>query len=213
MFDNIRVNWQSSIRIDGKAGAIYVDPWKIEEETHDANVICITHKHFDHFSPEDIEKVANAGTLILAPVGMEEEVMEKVGLDDVNFEFLEPEDEIGIDDINIKAVPSYNIGKEFHKKEFGWLGYVIDMEGVKYYVAGDTDDNEDIRKVQCDVAIIPVGGKYTMDPKEAADFINAIKPKYVVPTHYGCVDGAGQPEDGRAFSSMIGAGTEVVIKL
>jgi len=213
MLENIKVNWHSSVRIEGKKGVIYVDPRHIDGEVHDADVICITHKHADHFLPEDVAKVANAGTLVLAPVGMEEEVLEKVGLEDVNFEFLEPEDEIDIDDINIRAVPSYNVNKDFHKKEYGWLGYVIDMEGAKYYIAGDTDDNEDIRKVQCDVAMIPIGGKYTMDPSEAAAFINAIKPKYAIPIHYGCIEETGTLEDGMSFASRISSDTEVVFKL
>ena len=91
--------------------------------------------------------------------------------------------------------------KHFHTKERKWQGYLIEMGGVRYYIAGDTDVNEDIKKVSCDVALIPIGGKFTMDKKEAADYIVAIKPKAVIPTHYG--DVVGSPTDGAEFKEYV----------
>lgn len=89
--------------------------------------------------------------------------------------------------IEIETVPAYNKLKLFHMKSKGWLGYIVTMDGVRYYVAGDTDEHEDNRNVKCDVALIPIGGTYTMDKKHAADYIAKIGPKVAIPTHYGSV--------------------------
>jgi len=214
MLDNVRVNWQSSIRIEQGGAVVYIDPWKIEDAQGDADVVCITHNHFDHLSPEDIAKVSHPGTLVLAPWSLEDEIEEKLSdLEDDNFEFLEAGDEIDIDDIHIETVPAYNVNKEFHKKEYGWLGYIVETGGTRYYASGDTDVNEDIRQVKCDVAMVPIGGFYTMDMNEAADYINGLAPKYVIPIHFGCVDGVGAPGDDEVFAGKINKNTEVVYKL
>ncbi len=112
----------------------------------------------------------------------------------------------------MKPVPAYNNEKPFHPKENGWLGYILVLDGVRYYIAGDTDDTEDNRKVACDVAFIPIGGTYTMDTKEAADFVNAIRPKKVaVPIHYGTV--VGEASDGEKFREMVSPDIQVELKL
>ncbi len=214
MFENVRVNTQSSIRIENDGAVVYIDPWKISDTQGDADVICITHNHFDHLSPEDIARVSHPGTLVLAPWSLEDELKEKLSdLTDDNFEFLEPGDEIDIDDIHIEAVAAYNVNKEFHKQEYGWLGYVVEAGGVRYYAAGDTDINEDIRAVKCDVAMVPIGGFYTMNMDEAADYINELAPKYVIPIHFGCVDGVGEIGDDDKFADKINKNTVVVKKL
>ncbi len=94
--------------------------------------------------------------------------------------------------IKFEAIPAYNTNKQFHPKENGWVGYIIEIQGIKYYIAGDTDITEENRKVKCDVTFVPVGGTYTMDFKEAAMLINEIKPKIAIPTHYGSVVGTKQ---------------------
>ena len=214
MFENVSVNTQSSIRIEHEGAVVYIDPWKIENAAADADVICLTHNHFDHLSPEDIKKVSHPGTLVLAPYSMEDELNEKLAeLTDDNFEFLEPGDEIEIDDIRIEAVAAYNTNKEFHKKEYGWLGYIIELGGVKYYASGDTDVTEEIKEVKCDVAMVPIGGVYTMDMDEAAAYINELAPKYVIPIHFGVVEGVGAIGDDEIFAGKINKETEVVYKL
>ena len=103
--------------------------------------------------------------------------------------------------IRFETVPAYNVNKTFHPKENGWVGYIIDIDGIKYYIAGDTDINEDNKKVQCDVALVPVGGTYTMDFKEAARLINEIKPKIAVPIHYGSI--VGTKQDATDFVNLL----------
>ena len=206
MLDNISV-FHSSIRIEGSK-IVYFDPFKINDETHDADIIFITHYHFDHFSPEDIDKVYKSGTIIVAPESMEQN--EK--LKDYTIKvFVNPGDKNSIDEITFKAIPAYNIGKHFHPRENNWVGYVVTLDDTTYYVAGDTDMTEEAQNVHCDVALLPCGGHYTMDYKEAAELANIINPTYAVPTHYGSV--AGSSEDGKRFTDLLNADIEGVIKI
>lgn len=199
---NISVNAQSSIRIEGEK-TIYFDPFSVETERHDADVIFITHEHFDHFQLESIAKVKNENTVIVAPLSMEKQIKTESGI--TNVQLFEPGTTGEVCGLSIEAIPAYNgVLKPFHTKGKKWLGYVVKMDEVKYYVAGDTDVNDDIKKVDCQVALIPVGGKFTMDKRQAAEYILDLKPKAVIPTHYGAV--VGSPEDGSEFKALVEAG-------
>ena len=114
---------------------------------------------------------------------------------------LSPGEHLTWQGIVIEAVPAYNVGKKFHPQANAWLGYVIEMLGRRYYVAGDTDDNPDVRRVRCHVALLPVGGTYTMTAAEAAGLANAIRPGVAVPTHYG--DIVGQSRDAEEFARLL----------
>ena len=111
--------------------------------------------------------------------------------------------------IEVQVIPAYNVNKEYHKKEYGWVGYLIKINGVTYYITGDTDVNEDIQNIKCDVLFVPIGGTYTMDYKEAADYTNSIKPKYVIPIHYGTI--VGKKEDGIEFAKLLDTKIECLI--
>ena len=116
--------------------------------------------------------------------------------------------------IKVEAVPAYNIQPErlqFHPKENKWLGYILTIDGATYYIAGDTDQNEDNETISCDVALIPIGGTFTMDPVQAAAFINTIKPRFVVPTHYGTT--VGNKEDVDAFEPLVDSSITVIRKM
>lgn len=194
MLKNIEINCHSSIKINTDK-IIYIDPFKIQSESHDADIILITHDHYDHYSPEDIEKILNDKTVIVAPKTMEELIdMKKVIL-------VEPEKVYNIEGIKVETVLAYNVNKQFHLKEKNWLGYIIEINKIRYYIAGDTDITPENKQVKCDVAFIPVGGTYTMNYEEAAELTNIIKPKIVVPTHYGSI--VGTKEDGIQFKKLI----------
>ena len=195
----ISINARSSIRIEGMK-IIYFDPFKITEDKHDADVIFVTHEHFDHFSPEDIRKVSNESTVLIVPYSMKQIVIEEVGKIVGEIKFVKAEDagtNLMMDSISIKWVRAYNIDKPFHKKESDWIGYIVTLDDETYFVTGDTDANEDNVNVECDILLVPCGGKYTFDAEEAAEFTYKIKPRKVIPTHY--TDVAGKSEIGEIF--------------
>lgn len=203
---NIEINTQSSIRIKLNK-VIYFDPFKIEEFKNDADIIFITHNHYDHMDLESIEKVKNDNTIVVAPLSMEEVIR------DIKFKdyiFLSPNDEINIENIHIKAVPAYNLEKSFHPRTNNWLGYIITYNNISYYIAGDTDKTKEAESVKCDIALIPIGGHFTMNVDEATELINIIKPKLVIPTHYGTI--IGDPSDGKTLKANL-QGIEVIEKL
>lgn len=211
--DKVTVNCQSSIRIDGTK-VIYFDPFGITEESHDADVILITHEHYDHFQPESIAKIRKESTVLVAPLSMQGKALKESGVAAEQCVFLEPKQEKNVAGLLVETVGAYNKLKPFHLKAKNWLGYIVTLDGVRYYVAGDTDPNEDNRRVKCDVALVPIGGHFTMDKKQAADFVANLKPKVAIPTHYGEV--VGTPEDGADFKDYIeimDADIQVALKL
>ncbi len=198
--DHITVNTQSSIRIEGSK-ILYFDPYQIQAAAYDADFIFITHEHYDHFEPESIAKVKKEDTLLVAPESMKKKVLSESGIVPENCLFYRPGETHETGGVVIETIPAYNKRKPFHTKGKKWQGYVVEMDGIRYYVAGDTDVNEDIEKVRCDVALIPIGGFYTMDGKQAAEYIAQIKPKAVIPTHYGSI--VGNMADGQDFQKML----------
>ena len=190
MLDNIEVLYHSSIRID-KEKIIYIDPFKIDKNYNDADIIFITHDHYDHYSEEDIDKVINENTTIIIPDELLTKLLRK-GINKNAIITVEPNKNYMVQGIKFETIPAYNANKTFHPKENGWVGYIIIINGIRYYIAGDTDITEENRKVRCDVAFVPVGGIYTMDFKEASSLINEINPKIAVPIHYGSVVGTEQ---------------------
>ncbi len=198
--NHITVNTQSSIRIEGSE-ILYFDPFQLADSRHDADFIFITHEHYDHFEPDSIAKVKKDSTLLIAPESMKKKVLSESGLASGKCLFYRPGETYEQKDIVIQTVPAYNMLKPFHPKMKKWQGYIVKMDDIRYYVAGDTDVNEDIKKVQCDVALIPIGGHYTMDKKQAAEYIAELKPKAALPTHYGSI--IGNKTDGREFENYL----------
>ena len=199
--EKIEVLCHSSIRIEGKY-IIYVDPFKIEKNYNDADIIFITHEHYDHYSQEDIDKVKKEDTIIVAPEGMLSQLLNK-GIKKEKIITVRPNEEYTVKDIKFETVPAYNINKSFHPKENEWVGYIINLQGVTYYIAGDTDVIDENQKIKCDVAFVPVSGTYTMNYKEAADLVNQIEPKIAIPTHYGSVVGTFEANNTRKVTNEI----------
>ena len=205
---NVEINTQSSIRLKLDK-TIYFDPYKIEDDRHDADIIFITHNHYDHMDDESIKKVKNDNTIIVAPKSMED-IIGKIEFRD--YIYLVPFDETNIDNINIKTIPAYNNEKQFHLRANNWLGYIVTIDNITYYIAGDTDKTIDNERVKCDVAFIPIGGHFTMDVNEAAELVKVINPKIVVPIHYGSI--IGNPNDGKRLKEFLSdTNIEVIEKL
>lgn len=199
MLENIEVLCHSSIKIN-KGIIIYFDPFKIEKNYNDADIIFITHDHYDHYSEEDIDKVIKNNTIIVSPVDLLEKLLNK-GLKKENIISVKPYEDYNIKNLKFSTIPAYNTNKQFHPRKNNWVGYLIELEGITYYIAGDTDITEDNKKIKCDVAFVPIGGTFTMNYQEASELINTIKPKIVIPTHYGSI--VGTKEDAINFSKLI----------
>ena len=197
--DSISINYQSSIMIRSGNIRIFIDPYKLYTDEYKADYIFISHSHYDHLSIEDIKKIIKDDTKFIIPIG-EIDKLSELNIDKDRILGVVPNKEYRIDDISFSTVPSYNINKDFHKKEYNWVGYILKLDRILYF-AGDTDVTEEVKKIKCDIAIIPIGGVYTMDYKEAADLINLIKPNEVIPVHYGCI--VGDRNLGLLFEKLI----------
>ncbi len=191
---NIEINCHSSIKIIGDK-IIYVDPFRIKENKNDADIIFITHDHYDHYSLEDIEKVKKQNTIIVMPEHLER----KDDLKDAVI--VMPNKKYQVEGINVETIPSYNINKPYHPKENNWVGYILNNEGKRIYIPGDTDITEENMKIQCDILFVPIGGTYTMNYKEGAKLTNIIKPEISIPVHYGEI--VGRKEDAKEFKKLL----------
>jgi L-ascorbate metabolism protein UlaG (beta-lactamase superfamily) len=210
MTNNIEVFTQSSIRIQDSGKTIYIDPFRMNEEPKNADYILITHDHYDHFSPEDIAKVATGNTILIVPEKMEEKAQEVASLVG-SILTVKPGVHREVEGLEFETVPAYNLLKPFHPKNAEWVGYVLRIDGKQIYIAGDTDDTKEAKAVKCDIALVPIGGTYTMDAKKAAELVNTIHPDVAIPTHYGSI--VGKPADGEVFAQHVKAPTVVELKL
>lgn len=206
----IQVLCHSSIKIKTEGKIIYSDPFRVKEVSNDADMIIITHSHYDHFSEEDIEKVKKQSTRILVTQDLLEKTL-ALGFKKENIVVVIPNENYEIEGIEIATVPAYNTNKKFHPKEMGWVGYLLNLEGKKIYIAGDTDITEENKKIECDVALVPVGGTYTMTYEEAAKLVNIIKPKTAIPMHYGEI--VGEKPDGFYFKELVNSDIQVDIQI
>ena len=191
-----------TFRIQGSK-LIYTDPFKVTK-ADEADIVLISHEHFDHLSLEDLQKVISPKTTIVASPGC------KAGLKRVKVKetkFLEPGGKLSIGMVEIEAVPAYNVnkfrdpGRVFHPKEDKKLGFVFQMDGTRVYFAGDTDFIPEMKSITCDIALLPVSGTYVMTAAEAAEATEAIKPKIVVPMHYAAI--VGTEGDAQVFKSLV----------
>ena len=200
MLENINVLCHSAIRLEIDNKIIYIDPYSLTSNANDADLIFITHDHYDHFSIEDIKKVEKSNTIFIIPESMLENAI-KSGIKENRIIKIKPNQNYKYENLKIETIPAYNVNKKFHPKENNWVGYLIEYNNVVYYIAGDTDITNENKKVKCDIAFVPIGGTYTMNYKEAAKLINEIKPKFVVPIHYGKI--VGTKQDALNFKKLL----------
>ena len=199
MLENVEVFCHNSIKITGSK-TIYIDPFRLEKDYHDADYIFSTHTHYDHFSEDDIEKLLKDDTVIITPDSSRELACD-LTKDRERVKIVEPANEYELPGVKFSTTYAFNKETLYHTKNENWVGYIIELDGVKYYNAGDTDNIKELKDVECDVAFLPVGGKYTMGYAEAAGLANTIKAKIVVPTHYGSI--VGTQEDAEKFAKLV----------
>ena len=161
---------------------IYTDPYQLKGGLEAADLILITHDHFDHLSIEDIEKIKKDDTVIVAPSDCEGKCPEVIVMD--------IGDEKEVKGIKIEVVPAYNLNKDFHPRGNNWVGYIFTVDGVIIYLAGDTDNIPEMEDVECDIALLPVSGTYVMTASEAVDAALKINPQVAIPMHYGAIVGS-----------------------
>ena len=183
----------------------YFDPYKIDKKMCDADYIFITHDHYDHFDYSSIKNVINESTMLIVPACLEEKVKEITN----NYTIVYPSCNYEIATLHFDTVPSYNIGKNFHLKEMNYVGYIVNIKNNKVYVMGDTDVIDEIKNISCDICFVPIGGTYTMNYKEASNYINMIKPKEVIPIHYGSI--VGNKDLGLKFSELVNSNINVKV--
>lgn len=179
-----RVTWfrQSAFRWLGDGLVLYVDPWGVTDDVP-ADVILLTHAHYDHFQPHEIDRLRTATTKIVAPRDVARELSGDVTP-------VGPGESLEIGSVRLQTVPAYNVVEErldMHPRANGWVGYVLEFEGTDFYHAGDTDALPELESLDPDVAMVPIGGTYTMDAEEAGAFVRAMSPRLAVPMHYGFV--------------------------
>ena len=188
MKEQITVFSNNAICLRGSL-VIYFDPFQIPEKRNDADFIFITHPHWDHFSLIDILKVKQEHTNFIVPKEIFEELLD-IGISEEFIKVVKPYEEYFFESMSFQTVLACNRNRDYHKKENQWLGYVLKMDQVVYYIAGDTDNLVENQKIKADVVFLPVGGTYTMDAREAARLANTIRPHLAIPTHYLSVVGS-----------------------
>ncbi len=195
------ITWlgHASFKIKNNA-VIYIDPWNIDDNER-ADLILVTHEHFDHLSPDDIEKVRGKDTVIVTIPLCAPRISGDVRA-------MRAGDTIKVHDVEIEAVPAYNINKKFHEKSSGRVGFIITMGGERIYHAGDSDLIPEMDSINVDIALLPVGGVYTMSPEEAASAANRIRPKLAIPMHWGS-SVVGKREDAEKFKDLCEVPVEI----
>jgi L-ascorbate metabolism protein UlaG (beta-lactamase superfamily) len=199
----VTIQWlgHASFRICYEDKVIYIDPWKLKEPVGDATLVLVSHSHYDHYSAEDIAKVSGADSKLIASADVV--AKEKAG------EAILPGLTVSLEGVRVMGVPAYNPDKQFHPKGNNWVGFVIEIGTKRIYYAGDTDLTEEMKVLRnIDVALLPVGGTYTMNAKEAAEASSYILPKLAIPYHWG--DIVGGRSDAEQFAEQVKCNVKIL---
>ncbi len=198
---------------------IAIDPYNVSDGIEKVDLILITHSHYDHCSIKDIQKLSRKGTIIVVPADAQSKITR---VEDVEMQIIENGDELEFGGVKVSAVPAYNVDKEFHPKSEGWLGYLVKMDNVIVYHAGDSDKIPEMSKLSGYgkdgnkfIALLPVSGTYVMTAEEAAEAASIISPNVAIPMHYGA-GVAGTIEDAQRFvalCSQMGLKAEILPKI
>ncbi|MDD5308293.1 MAG: MBL fold metallo-hydrolase [Deltaproteobacteria bacterium] len=182
MIENVKWLGHSTFRIDGSR-TVYFDPWQLGKNPRPADLILITHPHYDHCSPDDVKKIIGKDTIVVASPDCADRLPVPVVP-------LSPGGRTEAGGVLVEAIPAYNTNKKFHPRSAGWNGYIVTLDGVRIYHAGDTDVIPEMKGLSVDIMLAPVGGTYTMNADEAAGAAAAVGAKTVIPMHYGAIVGS-----------------------
>ncbi|HEY6536885.1 MAG TPA: MBL fold metallo-hydrolase [Candidatus Nitrosocosmicus sp.] len=204
--DGIKIQWNGhdGYRLDTNNKIIYIDPFKLVQKYHnknDADILCISHNHFDHLNVQDINNIINVNTKLICSQECTKVLKENYSKNEIIP--LKPGESLDFENIKIEATRAYNTNKEYHPKEDNKIGFVLHMDKLKIYHAGDTDLIPEMNDIDADIALVPVSGTYVMNYEEAAKAINDhIKPKKMaIPMHYNSI--VGSTKDADEFCNMV----------
>lgn len=202
MVENIHWLGHDTFKVVGKNVTVFTDPFRLKKSDR-ADVILITHEHYDHCSPEDVKKIQTADTVIVATPDCASKLSGDVRT-------VKPGDTLEVKGVKIEAVPAYNTNKQFHPKANGWVGYIFEVDGKRIYIAGDTDYIPEMKEFKnINVALLPVSGTYVMTADEAVQAALDIRPDVAIPMHYGSI--VGDQSDAERFAEKLKGKIEVVI--
>lgn len=181
---SVKIKWIShaSFRIASSQCVVYIDPWKLAAQGGDADIVIVSHDHYDHCSPDDVATVCKPDTVVVASADTATKF--------TSARTIKPGEEITVAGVTIQAVPAYNVDKKFHPRSNDWIGVVITLDGKRIYYAGDTDLIDEMSDLaDIDLALLPIGGTYTMDATEAARACEQIGCKMAIGYHWGDIVG------------------------
>jgi L-ascorbate metabolism protein UlaG (beta-lactamase superfamily) len=190
-----RIHWlgHASFRIDGPP-VIYIDPWQLGANPPQADLILVTHDHYDHCSPDDVKRIRRESTMVIA----NSSAAKKLGK---GIRVVKPGDRLELSGVTVEVVPAYNVDKSFHPKGAGHVGYIVTVEGTRIYHTGDSDPIPEMAGLSADILLVPVSGTYVADPAQAAEIVRAVQPKIAVPMHIGAI--VGSQADAERFKGLV----------
>lgn len=202
-----KIEWlgHDSFRLTGEK-KVYIDPWKITNAAHDADIVLITHDHFDHFVLEDLDQVRNDQTLVVAPEMLRDKIQGNVRI-------VARGDSLNEHGVLIQVVPAYNVRDDrqnFHPDSYGGVGYIVTLNGKRIYHTGDTDPIPEMQNISCDIMLVPVSGTYVCTCDEAAEAVRMVNPKLAIPMHWDTIVGTWQ--DANRFKEKVDIPVEILGK-
>ena len=210
-FNGVSFHWlgHDGFRIMAGGKTIYIDPYQLSKAQHnkkDADIVLISHNHFDHLSMNDLKHVVSKKTSIVAA----KECVDQLGASSAaEVKGAAPGDRLSVQGLQIEILPAYNTNKKFHPRENGWVGFVISVSGKRIYLAGDTDLIPEMKNIKADIALLPVSGTYVMTADEAVQAALTIQPEVAIPMHYGSI--VGNMSDAEKFAEKLEGKIKVVI--
>lgn len=202
VFENLRWLGHDSFLLRAGGKIIYFDPFQLGPGLPPADIICISHAHYDHCSPADVLTIQQPTTLIVTETQAAAKLKGKIMT-------LAPGERCEVEGVTIETVPAYNTNKQFHPQSNSWLGFILTVDGVRVYHAGDTDYIPEMKNIRADIALLPVSGTYVMTAGEAARAALAIGPRIAVPMHYGAI--VGSTDDANRFAAALAGRVRVEI--
>jgi L-ascorbate metabolism protein UlaG (beta-lactamase superfamily) len=214
--DNIKIQWNGhdGFRLQSDNKIIYIDPFKLIQEyfnKKDADLILITHNHFDHLSINDIDNIINSNTRLICSLECVDTLRKNYNKNKIIS--LQPNDSIEFENIKIESTRAFNTNKDFHPKEENKIGFILNVNGLRIYHTGDTDIISEMEDSHPDIAFVPVSGTYVMTAEEAAEATNKlIKPKKIaIPMHYNSI--VGSIKDAETFCNMVNVCKTIILEI